>query len=83
MGQDHYELKSREELIDVLDKAFAIALEESVGSVDYVLLAKAHGSNAFYAKTVEELHYHVSMHDKKKPLVIECPIAYKEFLSQS
>jgi N2-(2-carboxyethyl)arginine synthase len=78
-----YELIHRYQLKRANSKKEANETITSFGPVDYVLLAKAHGCNAFYAKTVEELHYHISMHDKKKPLVIECPITYKEFLSHS
>lgn len=52
----------------------------SFDTVDYVSLAKAHGCEAFRAKTVEDLKNYIIHRCATKPLVIECPITYKEFL---
>ncbi len=75
-----YELIHRYQLKRASNEKQANDTITSFNPVDYTLLAKAHGCNSFRAETVEELNYHISMHDRKKPLIIECPITYKEFL---
>jgi thiamine pyrophosphate-dependent acetolactate synthase large subunit-like protein len=54
----------------------------SFAPINYTEIAKAYGCEAFRADSVALLQSYIQNNDFKKPLVIECPIVYQEYLNQ-